>query len=200
MKAPLRTQRLAAVLVFVNDRRGVSGMTKPTATGNLESTPFCELLVYALGHGLSGSLVLECTDRSKHAVSFQSGSPVKARVDDPELQIGALLVARGVIDVAAQRAAQSGVAGELFGDRLLARGAVSPEQLASALDAQLYEQLVWLARAPGTTAFAYFAGTDLLASWGREPRQIDPLAAFWHAAQRNVPDKRMAQAMQAPQP
>jgi curved DNA-binding protein CbpA len=130
-------------------------VTKPTATGNLASTPFCELLVYALRQGLRGSL-----------------------------------------DADAQRAAESGAEGELFGRRLIAHGAVSEEEVSAALDAQLYEQIAWLARAPSATAFAYFDGADLLANWGAEPRQLDPLAAVWQAAQSNSPKERVAQACQ----
>jgi hypothetical protein len=174
---------------------GVSRVTKPTATGNLASTPFCELLVYALGQSLSGSLVLECPDRSKHAVLFQSGSPAKARVADPSRRIGASLLARGSIDAQALRAAESSAEAELFGERLIALGVVSAEQLGIALDEQLYDQLAWLAQAPAATGFAYFADSDLLASWGREPRAIDPLAAIWRAVQLNAPKERVAQAM-----
>lgn len=170
-------------------------MTKPTATGNLASTPFCELLVYALGRSLSGSLVLECSDRSKHAVLFQAGTPVKARVADPAMFLGQRLVASGSIDAEARRAAESGADAELFGQRLIALGALSAAELSSALDEQLYDQLAWLARAPATTAFAYFADVDLLASWGGDPRAIDPLAAIWRAVQLNAPKERVAQAM-----
>jgi curved DNA-binding protein CbpA len=171
-------------------------VTKPTATGNLASTPFCELLVYALRQGLSGSLVLECPDRSKHAVLFAAGCAVKARVADPRLRLGELLALRGSIDADAQRAAESGAEGELFGRRLIAHGAVSEEEVSAALDAQLYEQIAWLARTPSATAFAYFDGADLLANWGVEPRQLDPLAAVWQAAQSNSPKERVAQACQ----
>jgi curved DNA-binding protein CbpA len=174
---------------------GVCRVTKPTATGNLTGTPFCELLVYALGQSLSGSLVLECPDRSKHAVLFQSGSPVKARVADASLCLGERLLARGSIDAQAQRAAEHGPEAELFGQRLIALGAITAEQLGSALDEQLYDQIGWLACAPATTAFAYFADTNLLASWGCEPRAIDPLAAIWRAVQLNAPAERVAQAM-----
>jgi curved DNA-binding protein CbpA len=170
-------------------------VTKPTATGNLTSTPFCELLVYALGQSLSGSLVLECPDRSKHAVLFQSGAPVKARCADASLCLGERLLARGAIDASAQRAAEDGPEGELFGQRLLALGVITAEQLRAALDEQLYDQIGWLACAPAATAFAYFADTNLLASWGREPRAIDPLAAIWRAVQLNAPKERVAQAM-----
>ena len=171
-------------------------MTKPTAIGNLAQTPFCELLVYALGRSLSGSLVLECPDRSKHALLFQLGAPVKARADAAELRIGALLEARGTIGAEARAAAEAGEPTQLFGERLLAAGAVSAEDLQQVLDEQLYEQIAWLARVPSTTAFAYFADTDLLAQWGGEPRKLDPLAVIWHAIQSNPPKERIALACQ----
>jgi hypothetical protein len=171
-------------------------VTKPTATGNLTSTPFCELLVYALAQSLDGSLVFECPDRSKHALSFQGGSPVKGRVADPRLRIGELLFARASIGREGQRAAEAAGEGELFGQRLIAQGVVSPEDLSTALDEQLYEQIAWLSRAPGATAFAYFADVDLLASWGGERRRIDPLAAIWHAVKAGAPKERLTQACQ----
>jgi curved DNA-binding protein CbpA len=172
-------------------------VTKPTATGNLASTPFCELLVYALGQSLEGSLVLECPDRSKHAVLFHVGRPVKARVADPRLRLGELLVARGSIGREAQSAAEAGAEGELFGQRLIAQSAVTAEDVSAALDEQIYEQIAWLARAPSATAFAYFDRVDLLANWGGEHRQLDPLAAIWQAVQAGAPHDRLAQACQA---
>jgi curved DNA-binding protein CbpA len=171
-------------------------VTKPTAIGNLAQTPFCELLVYALGRSLSGSLVLECPDRSKHAVLFQLGAPVKARADAAELRLGALLEARGSVDAQARAAAEAGDPAQLFGERLLAAGAVSADDLQQTLDEQLYEQIAWLARVPSATAFAYFADTDLLAQWGGEPRKLDPLAVIWHAIQANPPRERIALACQ----
>jgi len=171
-------------------------VTKPTAIGNLAQTPFCELLVYALARSLSGSLVLECPDRSKHALLFQLGAPVKARADAAELRLGALLEARGSIDASARAAAEAGEPTQLFGERLLAAGVVSADDLQQVLDEQLYEQVAWLARVPSTTAFAYFADTDLLAQWGGEPRKLDPLAVIWHAIQANPPKERIALACQ----
>jgi curved DNA-binding protein CbpA len=175
-------------------------VTKPTATGNLASSPFCELLVYALGQNLSGSLVLECPDRSKHAVRFRAGTPVKARVNAPQLRIGELLCARGALvpalcDEVAREQANAGAG--LFGARLVERGAVDEKTLSTLLDEQLYEQLVWLSRAPHNTAFAYFADADLLASWGAEDRQVDPLACIWQAVQTNAPRERLAQTCAA---
>ena len=171
-------------------------MNKPTAIGNLAQTPFCELLVYALGRSLSGSLVLECPDRSKHALLFQVGAPVKARVDVAELRLGALLLARGAIDAAARAAAEESKEPALFGERLVSAGALSSEALAEALDQQLYDQIGWLSRVPNATAFAYYADTDLLSGWGAEPRRLDPLAAIWQAVQLSPPKDRIAQACQ----
>jgi len=171
-------------------------VNKPTATGSLAQTPFCELLVYALARSLCGSLVLECPDRSKHALLFQLGASVKARVDVPELRLGALLAARGSIDEAARATAEASAHEALFGEQLVAAGALSSEALQVALDEQLYEQVAWLARVPSATAFAYFADTDLLAQWGGEPRKLDPLAVVWHAVQANPPKERIEQACQ----
>jgi curved DNA-binding protein CbpA len=179
-----------------DDRAGISAMTKATATGNLASTPFCELLVYALSQTLSGSLVFERPDRSKHALLFHQGAPVKARVADPQLRIGELLLARGAIDEGAQRAAEAGAEAELYGQRLVAHDAIAPDALSRALDDQLYQQIAWFASMPGATAFAYYADADLLASWGAEHRQLDPLACIWQAVQANPPSERIALACQ----
>jgi curved DNA-binding protein CbpA len=171
-------------------------VTKATATGNLASTPFCELLVYALAQNLTGSLVLESPDRSKHALLFHQGAPVKARVSDSHYRIGDLLLARGVIGDAVRSAAEQMPESELYGQRLVACGALDSEALERALDDQLYQQLGRLARAPGGTVFAYYADSDLLARWGGEHRQLDPLAGIWQAVQANGPEERIALACQ----
>jgi curved DNA-binding protein CbpA len=49
---------------------------------------------------------------------------------------------------------------------------------------------------PSATAFAYYANADLLASWGGEHRQLDPLACIWQAVQANAPEERIALACQ----
>lgn len=166
-------------------------MTAPTATGNLATTPFCELLVYALTEALSGSLVLECPDRSKHAVLIHFGKPVKARVAHPSLRLGHLLLALGKIDAEAHRAAEAGPEHQLFGQRLFSMGALDVRALAEGLDEQLARQLAWLAAAPPTTAFAYYDHVDLLQDWGGEQREIDPLAAIWRAVEAGAPGERV---------
>jgi tetratricopeptide (TPR) repeat protein len=171
-------------------------MTQPTATGSLESTPFCELLVYALKQALSGSLVLECPDHTKHAILLQLGSPVKARVDAPETRLGELLVASGAIDPAARAAALAGAEGQLIGQRLFASGALDAASLARALHTQLLEQLAWLARAPHATAFAYYDQVDLLQHWGGEQLQLDALVGIWRAVSVGAREDRVVAACQ----
>lgn len=171
-------------------------MTKPTATGNLADTPLCELLVYALTRGLSGSLVLECPDHSKHAVLFHLGAPVKARVENPGTRLGQVLLRRGSIDEAARRAAEAQQGARLFGERLFSQGVIDSATLSAGLHAQLLEQLGWLALVPQATAFAYFDGVDLLERWGGERLDMDPLAAIWRATQCHAPEERVARACQ----
>ncbi len=170
-------------------------MTKPTATGTLASTPFCELLVYALTQCLTGSLVLECPDHTKHALLLNRGAPVKSRVDNPGMRLGEVLLARGCIDVAARRAAEAGPEGQLFGQRLFSNGALDAATLSLGLTEQLLEQLSWLSRAPPPTGFAYYADTDLLQSWGGEHLQIDPLAGIWRAVRASASGERLARAL-----
>jgi curved DNA-binding protein CbpA len=166
--------------------------SKPTATGTLANTPFCELLVYALTQALTGSLVLECPDRSKHALLFHAGSPVKARVDNPALRLGDVLLSLGTIDEHARKSAEDDAEGELFGQRLFGSGAIDAVGLVRGLEEQLLRQLSWLARVPVTTAFAYYDQTDLLQQWGGGPLQIDVLSGIWRAVDANGPQDRIA--------
>jgi len=167
-------------------------MSAPSATGNLTSTPFCELLVYALSQGLSGSLVLECPDRTKHAILFAAGVPVKARLSHAGTRLGQVLLQLGSVDAEALRGALEADSEELLGQRLFARGALDPDNLALGLAEQLLRQLSWLSGAPAATAFAYFAGADLLEDWGGGPVRIDPLSAVWRAIEAHAPKDRVA--------
>lgn len=167
-------------------------MSAPSATGNLTSTPFCELLVYALSQALSGSLVLECPDRTKHAILFAAGVPAKARVNNTGTRLGQVLLQLGSIEAEALRGALEADTEELLGQRLFAQGALDPNALASGLTEQLLRQLSWLSGAPPATAFAYYAGVDLLEDWGGEPVRIDPLAAIWRAIDTHAPKERVA--------
>ncbi|MEY4549094.1 MAG: hypothetical protein RL685_5289 [Pseudomonadota bacterium] len=171
-------------------------MSAPTATGNLHSTPFCELLIYALSQALTGSLVLECPDRTKHAVLFVAGIAAKARVNHAGIRLGQVLLQLGSVNAEALRVALESDSDELLGQRLFASGALDTNVLTRALGEQLHRQLSWLAGAPSATAFAYFSGVDLLEDWGGEPLRIDPLAAIWRAVDAHAPTERVAAALE----
>ena len=64
----------------------------PTAQGSLEATPLGHLLVYGLDRLLTGTLVLEEPTGKKHAIYFDGGGPAKAKVQDPILFLGRVLV------------------------------------------------------------------------------------------------------------
>jgi hypothetical protein len=170
-------------------------MTQPSATGTLGSTPFCELLVYALGQSLSGSLVFECPDRSKHALLLAGGVTAKARVAHPGTRLGQVLIQIGCVQSEALRQAIEADSEDLIGQRLFARGAVDQAGLARGLSEQLLRQLGWLSGASPGTAFAYYEGADLLEDWGGEPIRIDPLAAIWRAADAHAPKDRVLAAV-----
>jgi curved DNA-binding protein CbpA len=167
------------------------GGNKATATGTLGNTPFCELLVYGLSNGLTGSLVFECPNRTKHAIVLRSGSPVKGRVDEPSTKLGDVLQSLGFVDAAARKAAEARPAGELFGQRLCALGALDETALGRGLAEQLGRQLGWLSKAPGATGFAYFDGVNLLEHWAGAEVPIDPLAAIWRAIEASAPAERV---------
>ncbi|MEY2931000.1 MAG: hypothetical protein RL033_1749 [Pseudomonadota bacterium] len=171
-------------------------MSAPTATGNLHSTPFCELLIYALSQTLTGSLVLECPDRTKHAVLFVAGIAAKARVNHAGTRLGQVLLQLGSVTAEALRVALETDSDELLGQRLFASGALDTNVLTRALGEQLQRQLSWLAGAPPATAFAYYSGVDLLEDWGGEPLRIDPLAAIWRAVDAHAPPERVAAALE----
>ncbi|HEU4583514.1 MAG TPA: DnaJ domain-containing protein [Polyangiaceae bacterium] len=170
-------------------------MSAPTATGKIATTPFCELLVYALSQELNGSLVLECPDRSKHAILFVAGVPAKARVAHSGTRLGQVLLQLGSVEAEALRVALEEDSGELLGQRLYARGALDPGDLSRGLCEQLLRQLSWLSGAPTGTAFAYYDRTDLLEDWGGEPLHIDPLAAIWRAIDGHAPRDRMSSVL-----
>jgi curved DNA-binding protein CbpA len=170
-------------------------MTQPSATGTLGSTPFCELLVYALSQNLSGSLVFECPDRSKHALLLAGGVPAKARVTHVGTRLGQILIQIGCVQPEALREALDGENGELIGQRLFARGAIDQAGLARGLSEQLLRQLGWLSGASPGTAFAYYEGADLLEDWGGEPIRIDPLTGIWRAADAHAPKDRVLAAV-----
>src|SRR5450432_4645822 len=98
----------------------------PTAKGSLEATPLGHLLVYGLDRLLTGTLVLEESTGKRHAIYFDSGGPAKAKVQDPILFLGRVLVEQKAIseEVYERTLAAATERGALHGQVLLAEGAI----------------------------------------------------------------------------
>src|SRR5450432_2047903 len=98
----------------------------PTAQGSLEATPLGHLLVYGLDRLLTGTLVLEEPTGQRHAIYFDDGGPAKAKVQDPVLYLGRVLVEQQAIsEEAYQRTLPIAIeAGKLHGQVLLEQGLI----------------------------------------------------------------------------
>ena len=148
------------------------------ATGTLERTPLSHLLVYCLDRCLSGTLVLQAPDDTKHAVRFQRGVPVKVRGGSSATLLGRLLVELGA---ASPDAVEDGLVASQtlqvpLGKALVEAGLVEYPRLMEVLRVQAQRKLVHLFTLPPATAYGFYE-RDLLEAWGgAEPVLVDVLA------------------------
>src|SRR3954471_11875344 len=93
----------------------------PTAQGSLEATPLGHLLVYGLDRMLTGTLVLEEPSGKRHAIYFDDGGPSKAKIQDPILFLGRVLVEQQAItdDVYDRTLVHATERGQLHGQVLI---------------------------------------------------------------------------------
>ncbi|HEY1535440.1 MAG TPA: hypothetical protein VGF76_15550, partial [Polyangiaceae bacterium] len=155
--------------------------TVPTAQGSLEATPLGHLLVYGLDRLLTGTLVLEEPTGRRHAIFFDSGGPAKAKVQDPILFLGRVLVEQKAIseDVYERTLATAMERGVLHGQVLLEAGAVDERTLREGLREQLSRQVLWMFSLPPSTLFGYYDRLNFLERWGGEGVRAKPLALIW---------------------
>lgn len=162
----------------------------PTATGSLEITPFGHLLVYALDHLLTGTLVLEEQDGSKHAVLFSDGAPAKVKTARPVVYLGQILVERGLVsaDVCDRTRELAAAQRRLHGEVLRAEGAIDAQSLRVALREQLVRKVLWLFRLPPSTVYGYYDRIDFLERWGgSEGVRVKPLELIWRGVREFAP-------------
>lgn len=152
-------------------------MTSNVFEGELSSTPFAHILVYAFDRRLAGTLHLEEPSGAAHAVSFARGAPVKVRAGDGHALLGQLLIGAGAITEEALAGALSVPA--LLGDALLVGGFVDRDTLEKTAEAQFLERMVRLFGLAPETRYKYIDGVDELAEWGGAPAAVDPLALLW---------------------
>lgn len=153
----------------------------PTAQGSLEATPLGHLLVYGLDRLLTGTLVLEEPSGRRHAIYFDGGGPAKAKVQDPVLFLGRLLVEQQAISEAAyeRTLAIATERGELHGQVLLSEGVIDEHALREGLREQLSRQVLWMFGLPPDTLFGYYDRQNFLERWGGEGVRAKPLSLIW---------------------
>ena len=163
--------------------------TEPTATGNLQATPFGHLLVYLLDRGLTGSLVLEEPSGNKHAIWFEAGAPAKVKTADPVTYLGQVLLEQRSITREVYERTLQGALHErrLHGQVLLEVGAIDPQILKDALREQLARQVLWLFKLPPATLFGYYDQVNFLERWAApEGLRVRPLALIWRGLRRHA--------------
>ena len=168
----------------------------PALTGTLESTPLVNLLVYALDHRLTGTLVLEQADGLKHAVFLDDGAPAKARLADGGPFLGEVLVALGKLTIEdhERTLAEAAADERLHGSLLLEQGLLDEPTLKVALREQLAQKLDRLAALEGETVWGYYDRINYLERYGApDSVRAKPLALIWQLLQKHADRARVAE-------
>jgi tetratricopeptide (TPR) repeat protein len=166
------------------------GERVPQAQGVFSKTPFSNLLVYAMDKGLDGTMELMAPDGRSATIMFAGGVPAKARISEPQLFLGEILVELGMVTDETHQVvlAQHQVSGDLYGQAIVAQGAITEEQLLEGLGVQLGRKVEFVFTLPPDTTFAYYDAYDALEGYGGpELPQIDPFAALWSGVHASPP-------------
>lgn len=172
----------------------------PIAKGTLRTAPIPNLVVYALDHQLTGTLVLEEPDRQKHAIYFESGAPAKVRLAQPVARLGEVLVDLGYLTETERE--ETYIAAKathrLHGEGLMAAGKLEERTLRDALREQSARKLLYLASLSPDTVFGYFDRVNYLETWGG-PTSVrgKPLALVWRLVQATVDPARVSRVLEA---
>ena len=160
----------------------------PTAQGSLEATPLGHLLVYSLDRMLTGTLVLEESTGNRHAIYFDEGGPSKAKIQDPVLFLGRVLVEQKAItdEVYERTLVQATERGQLHGQLLLEQGHIDEHALREGLREQLSRQVLWMFGLPKDTLFGYYDRLNFLEHWGGDGVRAKPLALIWRGVRDYV--------------
>ena len=170
----------------------------PTAQGSLESTPLGHLLVYGLDRVLTGTLVLEEPTGKRHAIYFDGGGPAKAKIQDPVLFLGRVLVEqKALTDEAYDRTlAMAMERGQLHGQVLLEQGLIDEHALREGLREQLSRQVLWMFSLPPETLFGYYDRLNFLERWGGDGVRAKPLALIWRGVREYAHAGHMTEVLE----
>ena len=124
---------------------------------------------------------MEEASGKRHAIYFEAGGPAKAKIQDPVLFLGPILVEQKAIshEVYERTLAVATATAKLHGQVLLEAGAIDVHALREGLREQLARQVLWMFGLPSSTLFGYYEGLNFLAQWGGESVRAKPLALIW---------------------
>jgi curved DNA-binding protein CbpA len=161
----------------------------PTASGTLAATPLGHLLIHAFDRRLTGSLVFEETDHSKHAVYLANGAPAAARTSQPVALLGALAVEHGVIgaDRIEPAVEAATAAGRRLGELLRESAVLDEVSLDALLREQVERRLQHIRGLSPETAYGYYDGRNFLERAGGPSEPCPALPLIWHVM-RITPD------------
>jgi curved DNA-binding protein CbpA len=166
----------------------------PALTGTLASTPLVTLLVYALDHRLTGTLVLEQPSGHKHAVLLHDGAPAKARLAEGGIFLGEVLIALGKLTESDHQLTLQQATSEqrLHGAVLLDAGLVDEASLKEALREQLAQKLAYMAELEPESVWGYYDRTNYLERYGApELLRGRALASIWRLVQAQSDSDRV---------
>jgi hypothetical protein len=140
----------------------------PTAQGSLRKTPLVHLLVYLLDQRLNGTVVFTTPAGELSAFECDTGVPGKVRVPQGIAPLDEVLLSIGLAeaDVLERSVRSIEQNGELLGTHLVTQELLDPSMLEIGLKMQATRKLEHLFELPEDTSYMFFAGHELLASYG----------------------------------
>lgn len=156
----------------------------PTAEGSFAKTPLVHLLVYILDQRLTGTATFFPSDGMSHDVYFEDGVAAKIRTGSVIWPLDRVLVHLHLCPEAKLNEALVEISKSkgLLGRHLVAKGLCSRNDVLRALRLQLVLKLVSLADLPVDTTYAFYAGENLIRSFGGpELLRSEPLASIMAA-------------------
>lgn len=162
------------------------------ARGTLGKTPLADFLVKALDESIEGTLILQRPGGQKNAVLFHKGAPAKARLDEPSVYLGEVLVDLELIprSVAVSTRKRSDAGRRSHGEILLEEGHIDQTGLYVGLREQLKRQVLTLCDLPAETIFGLYKA-NYLAKWGPAGEwRVKPLPLVWRALADHLPEAR----------
>jgi curved DNA-binding protein CbpA len=169
-------------------RRSMTSLT-PSVTGTLGKSPILHLLVSALEHVSSGTLVIETPAGARSALGFNQGIPTKFKAAEPVERFGSVLVTFGWLDESASEKSfgEASVCGMLHGEYLVKKGILSADVVALGLRCQMLRKLSWACTLDPSSVYGLYDGQDFLARWAGVGTPLSPLRAAWQLA-REMPE------------